>query len=229
MVRVSKEYDERLNELLDASQQLFFQKGYELTSISDIIEKVGVAKGTFYHYFDSKDDLLDKIVERWSKQTLGRVEELMKRDDLNALDKLNAFFISIRDYKVENLELMKMIMTVYYRDENLMMRYKMFQQSLKWLVPEFVKIIEQGVKEGCFDVADEKETAELILSMSTNLSETMVKLLLNADKIPENLDKIEKKLKVYERSIERVLGAPPGSVSVVERRVIDLFSKEINI
>ncbi|MCK4835886.1 MAG: TetR/AcrR family transcriptional regulator, partial [Candidatus Aminicenantes bacterium] len=111
MVRVSKEYDERLNELLDAGQQLFFQKGYELTSVNDIIEKVGVAKGTFYHYFNSKDDLLDKIVERWTLASLERVERLvMNQEHLNAVEKLNLFFITIRDYKVESLELMKMLM-----------------------------------------------------------------------------------------------------------------------
>jgi len=228
MARVSKEYDERLNELLDAGQQLFFQKGYDLTSINDIIEKVGVAKGTFYHYFDSKDDLLDKIVDRWSQATLERVKELIKKEDLNALEKMNRFFITIRDYKIENLELMKVLINVLYRDENLIMRHKMLNQSLKWLTPEFVKIIKQGIKEGCFNPADEEETAELIFSMSLNLGESTVKLLLEAEKKPENLDKIEKRLKVYERSVERILGAPEGSFHVVERRIIEVFTKNMN-
>lgn len=228
MIRVSKDYDERLNELLDAGQQLFFQKGYEQTSVNDIIEKVGVAKGTFYHYFDSKDDLLDKILDRWSRAALERVKELIKREDLNALEKLNKFFLTIRDYKVENLELMKMLMRVLYTDDNLIMRHKILQKSLKWLTPEFVKVIEQGKKEGCFSPVDEEETAELIFSMSLSLSESMVKLLLEAENVPENLDKIERRLKVYERSIERILGAPEQSFSVVERRIIELFSNKKN-
>ncbi len=227
MVRVSKEYDERLNELLDAGQQLFFQKGYELTSVNDIIEKVGVAKGTFYHYFNSKDDLLDKIVERWTLASLERVERLvMNQEHLNAVEKLNLFFITIRDYKVESLELMKMLMKVLYKDENLIMRYKMFQQSLKWLTPEFVKIIKQGIEEGYFNPADEVETAELIFSMSLSLSESTVKLLLEAERKPENIDKIERKLRVYQSSLEKILGASTGSISIVERRIIELFAKE---
>lgn len=228
MVRVSKEYDERLNELLDAGQQLFFQKGYELTSVNDIIEKVGVAKGTFYHYFDSKDDLLDKIVDRWSRRTLERVAKLTNRDDLNALEKLNLFFITIRDYKIENLELMKVLMKVLYRDENLVMRHKMLNQSLKWLTPEFIKVIQQGIEEGCFNPVDEEETAELIFSLSLNLGESTIKLLLEAEQKPENLDKIEKRLKVYERSVERILGAPEGSFHVVERRIIEVYTKNMN-
>jgi AcrR family transcriptional regulator len=229
MARVLKEYDERLNELLDIAQGLFFQKGYENTPVNDIIEQAGVAKGTFYHYFKSKGELLDKLVDRWSRATLDRVSKLVERQDINALEKLNQFFITIRDYKIENLELMKMLMKVMYRDENLIMRHKMFQQSLEWLTPEFVKIIKQGIEEGHFNPADEVETAELIFSMSLSLNESTVKLLLEAEKKPENLDKIEKRFKVYERSVERILGAPKGSFSVVERRIIELFIKDKNI
>ncbi len=228
MARVLKEYDERLNELLDIAQGLFFQKGYENTPVNDIIEQAGVAKGTFYHYFKSKGELLDKLVDRWSRATLDRVSKLVERQDINALEKLNKFFITIRDYKIENLELMKMLMKVMYRDENLIMRYKMLQQSLKWLTPEFVKIIKQGIEEGHFNPADEVETAELIFSMSLSLSESTVKLLLEAEKKPENLDKLERRFRVYERSVERILGTPEGSFSVVERRILEMYSKEMN-
>ena len=79
MVRITKEYDERLTEFLETAQQLFFQKGYEKTSVNDIIKKIGVAKGTFYHYFKSKKDLLDKIVKGYVVKTLlkvkGEIEE----------------------------------------------------------------------------------------------------------------------------------------------------------
>lgn len=223
MVRIVKEYDERLIEFLDTAQQLFFQKGYEKTSVNDIIEKVGVAKGTFYHYFKSKVDLLDKLVERFTEKTYQLGKELVERQDMSALDKLNSFFITIRDFKVENLELMKMLMKVMYREENLLMRHKMYEHTLGLLTPEFAKIIRQGMEEGCFDPVDDAETAELIFGMSLNLSETLVALLLESEEKPENIDKIEKKMIAFERAIERILGAPEGSFLVVERRIIEMF------
>ena len=64
MARITKEYYERKNEILDAAQELFLTQGYEKTSVDNIIKKVGVAKGTFYYYFKSKEDLLDKLVKR---------------------------------------------------------------------------------------------------------------------------------------------------------------------
>jgi AcrR family transcriptional regulator len=83
MVRISKEHDERLTEFLDTARQLFFEKGYEKTSVNDIIEKVGVAKGTFYHYFKSKEDLLDQLVNQFIEKSLSTVGEMMERTDLN--------------------------------------------------------------------------------------------------------------------------------------------------
>jgi len=61
MVRITKEYHVRKNELLDTAQELFFTQGYEQTTVETIIQKVGVSKGTFYYYFKSKEDLLDKL------------------------------------------------------------------------------------------------------------------------------------------------------------------------
>jgi AcrR family transcriptional regulator len=64
MTRTVKEPDIRRAELLDAAQKLFYAKGYEKTPVQDNIDRVGVAKGTFYHYFGSKVELLDELV--WS-------------------------------------------------------------------------------------------------------------------------------------------------------------------
>ena len=51
MARVTKEYRERKNEILDAAQELFLTQGYEKISVDNIIKKIGIAKGTFYYYF----------------------------------------------------------------------------------------------------------------------------------------------------------------------------------
>ena len=226
MARIIKNYEERKGEILDTAQQLFFQKGYDHTSVNDIITSIGIAKGTFYHYFESKEDLLDKLVSRWIHEVLPRVKKLAKRKDLNAIEKLNQYFITIRNLKVENIELMKILMRVLYKDENLLLRYKIFKKQVDLLTPEFAKVIRQGMDEGSMDPVDDEETAQLIFSLSVSLNEITVKMLLEADVKTDNIiDKIEKKLKVYERVLERIVGAEKGSVSVVERKFIEIFMK----
>lgn len=223
MAYIAKEFDERLSEFLDTAQQLFMQRGYAKTSINDIVKHMEVAKGTFYHYFKSKIDLLNRLVERFTRTAVLAAKELVHQENLNAVEKLNRFFTTIRDLKIENKELMIMLMKVMYTDENLMFRHKMFKRNIEALAPEFAKIIRQGIEEGSFDPVDDRETAEMIFTMSMNLNETVVALMLEMDKKPENIDIIEAKLKAYEKAIERLLGAPPGTFALVERRIIELF------
>lgn len=225
MARVIKDYDERLNELLDAAQALFFSKGYGSTSVNDIIHSVGVAKGTFYHYFISKADLLDKLVGRFVLQTKDLVSDLVQQP-IATLAKINKFFITIRNLKIDNVELMKMFMRVLYTDENLLIRHKMYEKSITLLEPLLTKIIEEGQEEGSFHVVSSRETAELILSMALGMGERIVARLLDADTYPENLNDTERFLKVYERSIERILGAPENTISIIDRRIIEMFKLE---
>jgi AcrR family transcriptional regulator len=225
-VRISKEYDERLKELLDAAQKLFFKRGYLNVSVNDIIDAVGVAKGTFYHYFKSKEDLLNQLIDRFTRQTLLRVEGLLKEPGLNALDKMNRFFSAFKMAKIESKELMKMLMRVMYNDQNAMFRHKMFKRNTELAVPIFAAILRQGTEEGIFDPVDSDETAELIFSMGFHLNETVVELILEADTKPGNLDLIMRKMEVYERTIEKILGAPQGSLSIGDRSYVELFKPD---
>ena len=226
MVRVSKEHEARLNELLDTAQQMFFERGYETTSVNDIIEGVGIAKGTFYHYFKSKEDLLDRLVERWNQGTLERVRAMVGRQDLSAVEKLNLFFRTIRDFKVENIDLMITLMKVLYRDENLLIRHKIFRRQIDLLVPEFVKVIKQGEGEGVFDTVEAECTADLLFQSSYHFSETMVNWLWQALEEPGLVDTIEAKLHAYEGMVERMLAAAPGSFRVVDRKIIEKYIRD---
>ena len=54
-MRIVKEHEERKNEILDTAEILFEEKGYDKCSVNDILNRIGIAKGTFYHYFKSKE------------------------------------------------------------------------------------------------------------------------------------------------------------------------------
>ena len=88
MARTVKDPEDRRNELLDIAQSYFYQKGYAATSVADIIQTAGIAKGTFYHYFTSKEDMLNHLIERISNQALFIMNEIIRDPSLNALEKL---------------------------------------------------------------------------------------------------------------------------------------------
>ena len=84
MVRVVKHPAERRSELVSAAAALFYSRGYATTSVSDIIDAVGVAKGTFYYYFDSKLAILEAMIEGLVEQQVAVLHEIVA-DDENGL------------------------------------------------------------------------------------------------------------------------------------------------
>lgn len=70
----TKPAEVRLEELMAAAETLFLEKGVEATTVSEIVEKAQVAKGTFYHYFSSKSEMLEALERRYTQQFLASLE-----------------------------------------------------------------------------------------------------------------------------------------------------------
>lgn len=199
---------------------LFFKNGYERTSVQEIIKSVGVAKGTFYHYFNSKVDLLDALTKRMYKQSLPPLEAIIADETLSAVEKFEQFFEENNQWKRTNKGFLLETVRVIYQDENILFREKMRKEALKLGIPLLAQIIEQGVEEEVFDVLYAHETAEFIFAMSRVVSETVVDLLLSDNRDMESINHVKHQISVYNLSVKRMLGMSHGSVNLI--RVDDL-------
>ena len=227
MARITKEYYERKNELLDAAQEIFLTKGYKQTSVESIIKKVGVAKGTFYYYFKSKEDLLDKLVKRMTSKIKAKIEKIVEKKNLDAISKLEKAYSIAGNIKLENIHLIKLMLKILYEKDNLILRYKVYKSNIELIVPEFAKIIEQGVKEKSFNTPYPYEAAKLFFEFGSILGDTTSKLFLELDKKPENMDKMVKEIEVYEDAMERTLGAKKGAINIVNREMLKNFQEKL--
>ena len=223
MARTIKGYDERYAEFLDVSQRLFYGKGYEQTPVQEIISEVGVSKGTFYHYFASKAELLDALVERMTAQVLVTLTPMVADAALSAVEKMERFFARLNSWKADNRKFFIDAAHVLYQDENVLLRTKIEQQALASATPLLAEIIRQGMSEEIFDVTYPAETAEIVFAMGRACSEAIVALLLAGEWDDAARASIEQKLLVYERSIERVLGAPHRSICLIAPDVLDVW------
>jgi len=227
MARITKEYHERENELLNTAQEIFLTKGYKQTSVESIIKKVGVAKGTFYYYFRSKEDLLDKLVKRMTSKIRVEIKKIVEKKDLDAISKLEKAYSVAGNIKLENIHLIKLMLKILYEKDNLILRYKVYKSNVELIVPEFAKIIEQGVKEKLFNTPYPHEAAKLFFELGSILGDTISKLFLKLDEKPENMDKMVKEIEVYEDAIERILGAKKGTINIVNREMLKNFQEKI--
>ena len=227
MARILKNYHERKNEFLDTAQQLFFTQGYDQTSVDAIIRKIGLSKGTFYYYFKSKEDLLDQLTCRMGEKILEEVKKIADRKDLDAIDKLNEAYAVTRSVKLENIELLKVLIKVLYNDRNLFFRYKIFLKFTELITPEFTKIIRQGVNEKLFNTPYPEEAARLIFEIANTFSGQIPTLIIDLDENPENLKKVEREFNVYENAIERIIGAKEGTFNIIDQNGLKNFSKKL--
>ncbi len=220
MARVIKAYEERKAEMVAAAWSLFSENGYDQTTVNAIIEKLGVSKGTFYHYFTSKEDILNAVVESMTRKGLEAVQPVFDDETLRAIDKLNRFIKAARAWRLANIDAIKEIVRVLYRDENIIIRHKLHRYSVALIVPLLTKLIEQGVEEGVFDNAYPPECAELLLHLGNTIGETNARLFLELESRPDNLEQIKRYIDIYCDMLERMLGAPQGSIEPIDKEVI---------
>jgi len=218
MARTVKEREVRQNELLDAAQQLFVERGYGQTSVQAIIDHVGIAKGTFYHHFRSKADLLDALVMRLLDQSLALIQPLVEDPGLGAVDKFVGIFQRIGHWKAEQRELMLDVTRAMSADPEL--QRHLVRESQLALEPVLARVIEQGVGEGVFDIRHPAQAARVILRIGQSLSEAVVEVLLRGKPWTEVAAQVEAHIDAHCDAMERVLGAPPGCVRNAYREQI---------
>ena len=164
MVRVTKPPIERKKELVDTAERLFLEKGYDRTTVNDIVNEINVAKGTFYHYFKSKTEVLGAVVEKNIAVLEEEFRSIISRDDMDTPGKLNEMLnCSFRWYKGKE-ELMVFI----HQESNAVPHYNFEEMTYDRLAPPIVEVVAKGVGEGRFDVLYPTQAAEVILAAITH-------------------------------------------------------------
>jgi AcrR family transcriptional regulator len=158
--RITKDPEERRQELIDAAERLFMEKGYEATAVSDIVQDVGVAQGTFYYYFPSKEEILEAVIEKDMAALEDDVRVITEDPHLDPAAKINAIVNSIIGISSSRKE----IMDYLHKESNAVMHEKMERHLIERLVPLMAEVVSQGVAVGRFDVQYPTEAVEFLLA-----------------------------------------------------------------
>jgi len=223
MTRVAKDPDVRRRELITCAQNLFYTKGYESTSVSDIVDEVGVAKGTFYYYFDSKLAILEAIVEELTRQSLKLMVEIVDDESLSATQKWVLTYQVVNNWKAERKEELLHIVQALQKEENTLLLFKLQKKGIQLFAPEFARIIAQGVEEGVFDVEFVEEAAELALTMQTSMSDTFIDIVLYPQSYDDPMATAQGKVAAMQSATERILGATPGSLPLIDKQSLSAW------
>jgi AcrR family transcriptional regulator len=217
-----KEYALRRSEILDAAQRFIYIKGYEQMTIQDILDDLKISKGAFYHYFASKSNLLEALVDQTMQAARALLQPILDDSQLSALEKLQRYFDSASRWKLTQKDYMLAILRVWYTDDNAIVRQKLMASGTRWLTPMITAIIRQGAEEGVFHMAYAQGAAEVVISLMEAMGDALgLQLLaLQSEGDPavrgEHLGRIRSTIGAYTDAIERILGASAGSVHLID-------------
>lgn len=213
-------YAVRRDVFLDAAQRLILERGYEGTSVQDVLQEASTSKGAFYHYFDSKGDLLNSVVERMVQAALQSVQPVVDDPDLPATHKLRGLFAGIASFKTARKELLIAFMEVWLSDQNAIVREKFRRAVVDRLTPVMASIIRQGHDERVFEVNAPDEAARVFVSFLLALNQSTAELYLARQAGIISLDDVRRALDAQVEALERVLGAPMGSITLVDESIL---------
>ncbi|MDR1606437.1 MAG: TetR/AcrR family transcriptional regulator [Streptococcaceae bacterium] len=159
----TKDFDMKRNEILDCAEQLFTIRGYEATNVNAILKEVGIAKGTFYYYFTSKEEVMDAVIMRIIDTELEYAKTVLSNENLTPIEKL----ISSLFRKPESDE-QKVIIERLYEPNNALMKQRALQRTLEVLCPIYAEMIIEGNKRHDFSSANPlAEIQFLVAGMQT--------------------------------------------------------------
>jgi AcrR family transcriptional regulator len=210
----------RRDSFVDTTQTLMLSKGYEQLSIQEILDTLGVSKGAFYHYFDSKQALLEAVVERMVDTIMTTQAEVVANPEISAPEKIRSLFSGISQYKNARRELRVGILEVWLSDDNAIVREKMRRATSFRLTPILALILRQGKEEGVFTVESPEHDAAVLVSIILGLNEKATQLYVDRQAGRITFQEVELAITSYVGAFERLIGVPAGSVLLVDQATV---------
>lgn len=209
-MRIVKEAQERKNEILDVAERLFAAKGFDHTSTNDILEEIGIARGTLYYHFKSKEDILDAMIDRMIGQMLVQAKTLAGQKEIPVLRRLTMMIQSLQERGGCGDEIMEQI----HKPQNALMHQKIQERLSVEMNPLLTCLIEEGIEEGICQTDYPSEAAEMtFLYANIAFDELMV----------HSEEERQRKRAAFIYNLERLLKMEQGSM---QEALMPLFGDE---
>ncbi|MDD1504646.1 TetR/AcrR family transcriptional regulator [Lysinibacillus sp. CNPSo 3705] len=195
-----KEAMERRNEILDVADELFGQKGFDGTSTNDILEKVGIARGTLYYHFKSKEDIMDALIERYNAEILGTATRIAADKSIAVHERIVRVVMALNISDGNGKEIIDHI----HKPQNALMHQKIQKVIMNGLPPILTEIIREGIEQGLFNTPYPYECMEMIVAYTNTV--------FDDDMVDITDEERAARIPAFVFNVERLLGVESGSL-----------------
>lgn len=155
--------EETVKLILDVATHLFVEKGYDATSLQDIINETNLSKGAIYHHFSSKEEIFEAIFHRIGEENTTTLAKVRDDETLNGLEKLRAIFKAALFNSNQSL----MLTVTPCLLDNPRFLAMQIAQLYEIVAPKFIEpILQQGIDDGSIQAVTPRELAEAIMVLS---------------------------------------------------------------
>lgn len=211
-MRTIKNADVRKNEILNAAASLFQEKGYDGTSTNDILDAVGIARGTLYHHFKSKEDIMDALIGRQAENIAAAARKIADDKSIPVEERMIRTIMSLNVSGQKDGS--KIMIEQLHKPQNALMHQKMNQMVLQRIPPILADIIKDGIKEGLFRTSYPLEYMELAL--------IYLKTIIDDDIFDFTPEQFTVRLQAFIFLLEKLLDVEQGRLNYL----IKLFDRE---
>lgn len=197
MVRTVKKPEKRKREIVETACQLYLSKGYDKTTMRDVMEQLQIAKGTIYHYFKSKDQLLDAVVTQIVEDDHTKMRQLVDSAEGSALEMME--FLALHSANNQDQQTLDSL----HLPNNANLHIRLLGKLVTTQALIYGEFIEQGCREGIFETDHPIECAEFILSSISFLTDIGI--------YPWSEEQLMRRILAIPDMTEALLKAPKGS------------------
>ncbi|MNC32456.1 HTH-type transcriptional repressor KstR2 [compost metagenome] len=210
-----KDPEIRKNEIIQASEELFIERGYENTTVEGILQRTGLSKGGFYHHFKSKNEVFIAIIDRISNESVKAAEEIAELEHIDALQKIQLFSEKQFHMKMPRTKIIRN----FYRERDSNPHFHK-HNVMMWekYVPVFVKIVKQGISEGSMKVEFPEETVKLLFRMIASIYDFEESLI-------EDEERMKQQIAALEDIFTKSLGIETGRIQLVKSELLSALLK----
>lgn len=208
--------DEKKQAILDVAERLFYHKGYEQTSVQDILDVLNASKGSFYHHFESKFTVLETLCVQRAEKALEEAEEAAGREirGLNQISELLHHAMPLRRGE-ENF--MALLLPIMFTAQGRTL-YTQYSQALRDAFrPRLHAALLQAAQEGDIHLYHPDYTADMLMALINQCWYDTAKTVMNARSQNSTADDamLMELLQAYRFAMERILDAPFGCLDIV--------------